>query len=501
MATLKKLVKLITNIHLPVWLLVLLSIVLVLRIPSFYEPYSYGDEMIYLTLGEAIRQKIPLYLGIHDNKPPLLYITAAIAGNLFWFKAILAFWNVITIILFWKLTQVLFPQKGRLQKIATYIFGILTTIPLLEGNIANSEVFMVGPTIAAFLILLKLSNTASNANQRKIFAAGMLFSLATLFKVPAAFDVLTIVFVWFVATSLRASRIRKILPRLFFLSLGFILPIAATFIWYFARGALAEYTIAAYLQNFGYLSAFRPGDVQESFLVRNAPLLIRALIVGMGLLILYLKRSKLTKQFLFLSSWLLFSLFAVTLSERPYPHYLIQIVPTISLFFGILLTDKSLQQSLSIIPLTLAFFVPVYFKFWYYPSASYYTRFLNLVNNRITKEQYLETFGKHVNTNYQLAEFVRMSTRKSDRIYVWGDTANIYALSRRLPPIKYVADYHISDFSSREVVAEQLTQNSPELIIILPTAPPFPELTTLLRERYIIFSTINGAEVWKETQL
>src|SRR3989304_10019309 len=104
--------------HTPTWLFFVLSIVFILRIPSFFEPYSYGDEMIYLTLGEAIRRGIPLYSGIHDNKPPLLYILAAIAGSLFWFKAILTLWLLVTIFIFWKLTEVLFPKNLRAQQFA-----------------------------------------------------------------------------------------------------------------------------------------------------------------------------------------------------------------------------------------------------------------------------------------------------------------------------------------------------------------------------------------------
>lgn len=118
--------------------------VLILRIPTFFEPYSYGDEMIYLTLGEAIRQRIPLYSGIHDNKPPFLYITAALAGNLFWFKAFSAIWQVVTIFLFWKLTKLLFPRSSLLRKTATFIFTVFTTLPLYEGNIANAEKLHVG---------------------------------------------------------------------------------------------------------------------------------------------------------------------------------------------------------------------------------------------------------------------------------------------------------------------------------------------------------------------
>lgn len=55
---------------LPKWLCVLMALVVILRVPSFFEPYNYGDEMIYLTLGQGMRQGLTLYKDIHDNKPP-----------------------------------------------------------------------------------------------------------------------------------------------------------------------------------------------------------------------------------------------------------------------------------------------------------------------------------------------------------------------------------------------------------------------------------------------
>ena len=45
----------------PGWLLAILSSVFLLRIPSFFEPYYYGDEMIYMTLGQGVRQGLTLY--------------------------------------------------------------------------------------------------------------------------------------------------------------------------------------------------------------------------------------------------------------------------------------------------------------------------------------------------------------------------------------------------------------------------------------------------------
>ena len=450
--------------------------------------------MIYLSLGEAVRQGIPLYGGIHDNKPPLLYLTAAIAGNLFWFKVILAAWSLITIVLFWKLSKVLFPKSIKFQKVSTIIFAILTTIPLLEGHIANAENFMIGPIIAAFLILL-----SKKLNFKNLFTAGVLFSIATLFKVPAAFDIPAIIFLWIVMAGLKTKELKVIAKNTLYLSIGFITPIAATFVWYFARGAFNEYLIAAFLQNFGYLSSWRPDDVVEPFLTKNGPLLIRAGVVAVGLVILYWKRKKFSKQFIFITAWLLLNLFAASLSERPYPHYLLQAVPAMSLLLGILFTQKTMGQSLSIIPLTVALLVPVYLNYWHYSTTAYYVRFAKFATNNMTKEEYLGSFGGHIIRNYEISTFLVQSTTKSDKVFVWGgDSSMVYALSRRLPPIRYVASYHIKDFSSPEETIVALKKSPPKQIVILPDASPFPELIMFLRENYILVSTIKGAEIWNQ---
>jgi len=482
--------------HIPVWLAILLTAVIVLRIPSFFEPFSYGDEMIYLTLGEGVRQGMTLYKDIHDNKPPLLYLAAAVAGNVFWFKAILAFWNVITIVLFWHLAKALFPTRDKLQKLATVIFGILTTIPLLEGNIANAEMFMVGPTIAAFLILLTRKLKFGN-----LFGAGVLFSIATLFKVPAVFDIPAIIAFWLITSTLNKSSLKEIAKNSLFLGLGWATPIALSFVWYYFAGALKEYFVAAFLQNVGYLSSWRGSAVAKPFLLRNLPLLIRGAVVAGTAVVLYLRKKRLSKPFVFLTLWLMLALFAATLSERPYPHYLLQAVAPISLLLGVLFAEKTIEQSLVIIPLAIAFFVPVYYKFWYYPTTPYYVKFVNFALGKIDKTQYFDTFGTQVARNYQIADFLVKSSTPKDHVFVWGpDGSTIYALSRRLPPGKYVIDYHINDFSSRKDEAALLEKSRPKFIVLLPDAGPFPEIIPLLRSSYISVLTLDGAEIWSLRQ-
>lgn len=498
----KKLKQIFHFFHTPNWLFAFLTLTFVLRIPSFFEPYSYGDEMIYLTLGNAIRKGVILYRSIHDNKPPLLYIMAAIAGNLFWFKVILALWSLVTIFLFWKLVCTLFPSPQKsaekaknndsLQKVATVIFGFLTTLPLLEGNIVNSELFMIGPIIAALYILFSRKN-----NFKNIFFAGVLFSIATLFKVPAAFDLPAVIFIWFTQLKFNKKEVYSFIKNSLVLVLGFLIPILLTFVWFVYQGAFHEYLVAAYLQNFGYLSSWRPSDVQKPFLVKNGPLLIRSAIVALAGLILFVRRKKLSKNFIFISFWLFLTLFAVTLSERPYPHYLIQSVAPLSLLLGMLFTLKNIEQTLTIIPLTVAFFVPFYYKFWYYQTSSYYIRFINLAIGRLDKDEYLLSFGGNTLTNYKVASFVKSYTNPNDKVFVWGDGVVIYALSKRLPPGKYVADYHIKDFSTPQEVMNNLETQMPQLIIVTPQSDPFPQLTTFINIFYAPIEDVSGTKIYK----
>ena len=461
------------RLHAPIWLGVLVAVILILRIPSFFEPYYYGDEMIYLTLGQGIRQGVPLYSHLHDNKPPLIYLLAALAPNLFWFKVALAAFNVASVLFFWKLATALFSKKERLIQVSTIVFGLLTTLPLLEGNTVNAELLMVVPTLAAFWMLF---------NKGNVFFAGVLFGLASLFKIPAAFEMPVILVFWLLTSNFK-------LKKAISLVLGFFFPLALSLVWYFLIGAGREYLAAAYFQNVSYVGSWEaPGP----------SLLARLGLLGLGSAVLFLFRKKLSKQFLFLSLWMFFALFAITLSARPYPHYLIQAVAPASILFAILITEKTLEQSLTVFPLSLFFLIPSFYNFWTYPTTEYYTRFLGFISGKSTRTEYFNRFDLKVSRNYQIAEILESVSSPKQKIFVWGgDSPTIYALSRRLPPVKYVADYHVFDYSTLPEVAASLAKEKPKIIVVLPEARPFPELRRLIKESYLLIDNANLAEIWR----
>lgn len=471
------------KIHLPAWIVGILALVFVLRIPSFFEPYYYGDEMIYLTMGQGVNQGVTLYKDLHDNKPPLLYLTAAVSGNLFWFKAILTLWMGLTIVAFWKLSQVLFPKNERLQKVSTLVFAIFTTLPLLEGLTANAELFMIGLSIVAFYILLSKKLSLKN-----LLFAGSLFGLATLFKVPAAFDLPVIVVFWLITKGFKNWK--EIFMHSFILGAGFLAPIFLTFIWYFFQGALPEYVKAAFMQNVGYLGSLRP--------TVDTPFWLRAFVVLIGSGILWVLRKRLSKNFILVCLWLIFSLFAAVLSQRPYPHYIVQSIAPISILAGMLVAQRTIEQAYTVIPLALALFVPVFYKYYHYPTGIYYQRFIQFATKQITKESYFNKFSPKVSRNYKIADFIVKSTHPSQKVFMWDpDSPAVYALSRRLPPIKFVADYHVFDFSSKSAVADSLIVNPPKFII-LTSGHPIPELSLLIRSEYTFIAQIEDAQIWSK---
>ena len=247
-------------------LILILLVVIVMRIPGLFEPNRYADEDIYLALGQGLRKGLVFYRDIHDNKPPLLYLTAALAGGVMWFRFILMAWNLVNVVFIWKLAERFIKNKTGVW-VSTLLFAILSSIPLIEGNIANGEMFMIMPTVAGVLLLLSLQAAEGSEPPfaRKKFGylgVGGLFSMAFLFKVPVLFELLMIMF-WLVIY--RARNWGSFWKRLFgkevwLVLIGFLTPIILSVVYYVVMGAGEPYTRSALGQNIGYLSSWEGGS-------------------------------------------------------------------------------------------------------------------------------------------------------------------------------------------------------------------------------------------------
>lgn len=460
------------------WLQLVLIIAFLLRLPSLFEPISYGDEAIYLTLGNGIRKGLLLYRDIYDNKPPLLYLLAAIAGNLFWFRFLLLISCLTAIIIMSNLVKIFFPNNSSAQKFAVFFFALITTIPLVEGNIANSEIFQILPTITAAYLLLKEKKTTLSW-----FIAGFLLSLSVLLKVPAIFDLVAFVlFIVLFSTKKRFYLSSEILV----LFLGVFLPIVLTSLYFGLHHELKLFFKIAFLQNLGYLSSWKTGT--HAFSITNllkTDFFLKGLFVSLTVIVLWWQKSKFKELFIFLIIWFLFSLFGATLSERPYPHYLIQVIPSFTLILALVFVKKA--KAVLLIPLfSIILIGGVYLRYhvWRYPTVPYYQNFLSFVFGKKDRDSYFSYFNDQLPNYYKVAKGIVLLTTEKEKIFIWGDDAFLYVLTNRLPALRFVATYHINDFYSPEETARDLQKSLPSFIIVKQGSQSFPQLEAILRDNY-----------------
>jgi 4-amino-4-deoxy-L-arabinose transferase-like glycosyltransferase len=445
---------------------------LILRLPSLFEPYWYGDEGVYLALGQAIRSGVNLYSQIHDNKPPAIYYLAAFSQTVFGFRLLLLLWMIPTIIVFKKLTLKFLSEKS--SKIATFVFLILSSIPLIEGHIANAEIFMLLPTLLAFAIF-----------PQKLFFSGLLLGLAFTFKVPVAVEFLFL-FCWFFFIEKESAKFKK----LFVFGFSFFIPTIISIIYFYFKKSLPEYLFAALLQNFGYLSSWSTGSHTASATSSGLPIRLLLMILFWVVLFFLYKKKWLEKKMFFVFGWFAATLFGVLLPLRPYPHYLIQTIPP----FIILLFYFRRQLFLSLLTVFIFAFSLISVKFYFYPTLKYYKNFYQYTFRQISIQQYRSFFGKEINNIYQSAEYIKSHSTATDKIFVWSDDPYLYPLSDRLPAAKYTTAYHVIDFNGYQKVIDSFKSvNQPKIIIYNASMSnrPFPALDQFISDYYFLDNKIG----------
>jgi len=461
-----------------VGLVLILLCTLLLRVPSFFEPLWYRDESISLTLAQAVRRGLLLYRDIHDNKPPLFYLLLALSPTLRWARLLTTAFVLSTQLAVFLLVKKLFSSR-RYAFLACALFGVLSSIPPLEGNIANGEIWLILPVTLA--MYLGLTGKAS-----KEFVAGALFGMATLLKVPAVFDFLAfLTFSYFFVGEKRGF---------FRVALGFSLPWLTFLLFFTAHGALRDFLSSVFWYNLRYVEVGR-----ELF-----PAWVKLLLFSSFFLLvfsLWWWREHFSTPFGLLGLWFLFSLSGSLLSGRPYTHYLIQTFPVLSI-----LGVHSLQKSSTLERgLSAAFFLSLFtlyelLPFYRYPLFSYYQNFWKLLSHSETAVAYRNFFDPWVTREYEIANYVRSHTGPGSHILVYGDEPGIYALSMRRPAIKYVANYHIDAAAAWVAVSKQLLRSPPLLVIQVTTDDKLP---LEFWERYSVRATVEGVPILglKETAL
>lgn len=527
----------------PLFLLCIL--LLALRIPNLFEPYWYGDEGIYLTIGQSINKGAKLYAEIIDHKTPIIYYLATVQTQLN-FRLLNIGWMLFTTIAFYYFSRKLL-KSIKQTSFATFIFVILTTLPWLEGNIPNGELFVLGFVITGALILsktnyfkkilspkLEVENKKSLSDSWYLILSGIFFGLGILTKVPAILDLAVFMSIGYFSFtnsffdsgnfSLRniGNNFKVLWDKVLELTLigfGTLLPIIVSVIYFVSIGSGKPYLDFGLLYNFRYAASwqlpFTSEILQFLFTLQGKFLIVVAVVVFLTVL-----RKLFTPITQFIMTWFVLALFASLLSNRPYPHYFIQLVPPLALLLTLILKNKyillknifevkgvinssqkikiylNILSQASLIIMAVA--VMVLLNFSPYETKKYYVNWYKLVTNKISKEEYRQTFDYLMTDNYKAAEIIKSSGSKD--LFIWGTNPVLYALTEAQPTGRFTVSFHIKDFDAFGETARDVIKKSPMFIVVMNNEDhPFKEFKSFLNQNYLPNSSqFEHFTLWKK---
>jgi hypothetical protein len=488
-------------------MIILWFLTVILRIPNFFEPYWYGDEAIYLTLGVGLRNGLKLYTEIIDHKTPLIYYLAMVP-NQFYFRLLNFSWMLVTTTLFFSFAKKLFKDSTK-AFISSLIFVLLTTLPWLEGHIPNGELFVMGFVMVGLTFLAKTSLFQNFFNKESedalvkneknetllLVVSGIFMGLGILTKVPALLDFGAAALIgWFAFSDMVSQKTRELKDKIklfkkFFtksltLLIGAMIPIIGSIIYFVSIGSGKDYLDYGLLYNIRYSGSWQP-DFPSAFIGSLFTLPGKALIMMMIIMIISFTRKKLSPIFKFTAGWFTLALFASILSNRPYPHYLQQIVPAFSLLVPVVLggfggiKTKLREVLLGLSLIFLSVYVALVLGVKPYSVGDYYSQFFKFVSGEISNEEYDYSFNNLVKDNYAVAKII--SETGTDRIFIWGTNPMLYALSQTTPTSRFTVSFHIKDFKDHPRTLEQIKEEEPKIIIVM--KDEYEEFTGL--ERYL----------------
>lgn len=473
-------------------LFLLLLLFLLLRLPSLIEPYWYGDEGIYQVIGQSLHNGNLLYTDIYDNKPPLLYVLYSLVnGDQVLVRTLSLLMGGLSVIMLFFLSLKLF-NKLSIAAAISGIYTLLFATPLIEGNIANAENFILLLLLTAgYIIYVQREKLQVN----HIFIAGIILGFAFLFKIIAVFDFIAF-FVFLLSCALPTitkKNIQKSVAISLHYSAGFLLPIFITFLYFFFKGNFAAFFQASFFGNVGYV-----GWKNDLFGIPQGLLIIKSITLLSGITILFVTRKKLTSPVFFILIWLCFSLFSAFFSGRPYTHYVLVLLPVYCLSIGLFLSLKKKLHKLisagiilSTTILILSFF-PLYDlskTFFYYQNA------FQFVTGKKSTAAYQNFFDPKVSRDYAVADFITSHTNDSDNVFIWGNNAQIYALSHKTPITKYTVAYHVTDDEAFSQTQRAIDTHKPKYIIVLKESSPLPFRIPL----YIMRFSLEGAYIYERS--
>ncbi|MCD8527366.1 hypothetical protein LRY65_04120 [Candidatus Woesebacteria bacterium] len=334
--------------------------------------------------------------------------------------------------------------------------------------------------------------------------------LALLTKVPALLDAgaLGSIFFFIVVAYITPKTWKTV--TLWFIQAGSIfvggvfLPLVLSMVYFWLRGAIADYLQFGLLYNLHYSGNWTLPFTQE-WLVAAFSLPGKALVLGVVLLIsiAWARWKPQQSEAAWIYFWTFAALFAATLSNRPYPHYLLQTILPAAFALGILLRKHShwIARVMMVDAIGAIIVVLILLDFGLYNTGEYYWRYIKMGSGQISPQEYRHEFDWLVSQNEEIVPIIVENTQPSDRIFLWGTNAMLYAQAQRAPATRFTVAFHVHDLDVYEQTMEEVRTAEPKFIVVMKSESELPGLSEYLHQYYLVSAETNDMILYRRTTL
>src|SRR5438477_809937 len=401
-----------------------------IRLPSLLHPKPIDSEAMYSVVANEIVECGRPYIDAVERKPPLLFWTYAaifkVAGEFNWkaLHVVALVWTLCAMAGLYLVGRELFDRKTGL--IAAFFYGVFQPWLTWKNLSFDSEMLMNLPIIWAWAIAFRRS---SSRLRPELFAAGVLLGAAFVLKQPAAIAAVPLG-IYLLLPSYRGSRSLTrtnsiIQPAM--LTAGFFLALGLVTIVLWKQGILHDafyWTIADH-------------DVPHVFLhkgiVNTLTFLGACLPLVIGVILACRDKDEIwtgkTAERTALLGLLAVSAIGAAAGARFYPHYYVQLIPPLVLlaapYYAQLWLRRMQPPNWLLRPrVTYAWLALTVIAF----SIKHWT---GLAPRRVPSET-----GRYLFTH----------SVPEDRIFVWGQTPEIYLDAHRRPACRYITTFPLTGY-------------------------------------------------------
>jgi Dolichyl-phosphate-mannose-protein mannosyltransferase len=480
-----------------IWGAAVAVIVIVAHLPAFFHRLLDGDEAIYGSIAALMNLGGRLYAeGGVDNKPPGIYwvyaATFHVAGT-YQMTAI----HLVGLIVMLTTCSLLFIIGRSLYGVragllAALIYGILTAAGNPRLLASNTEIFMMLPLTASFLLMLR----------RQWLWTGALLVAAGTFRQVAAVNLLLVPLA-IVLMEPPPKRLRA--SALFGAGLAVALLLAAALLA--ATGSLIGFWDWTIRTLYGYAALnWTPALVWMRAQDSVVPFVLSAVVVWVAAIAFAWRWQRLPPAEQLIVAWLAVSIPGSLAGGHLSWHYFIQVMGPLALLAAFAL-DRALDGSrrrwvtgFAIAGLAL-------------PMAGWGA--FDLVADPLTYD-----FKAPVPAHEAVADYIRAHTRPPDRVFVWGDWPALYVESDTIMASRFPGflrgfargsalppDNWDTSAAVWPALQEDLTRHPPALIIDTSASANwsdfsmypmsnYPVLAKFVASGYHLATTVDGVAIY-----